>query len=719
VNRPSDLDRTYLKALLSRLDARLARLVLLWRQSGQDPGDRFRGLYINDASARSLATRKPGSNWGSGLQLDKADQARLDQDESRSEKLIRQIKKDANRQQATLRLLDLRARFGLSEFEWWALIVILAPSLDLRYEQLYSYLQDDVTRKHASVDLCLNLLSADSLERLDDLHFFHSEAPLQRWRLIVPIEDGSQPASSLRQSFVAAPEVVSWILGEITTSGSRQGRRAYIPADAHQFDQPSAIFSQPGIPSARILENIAPFLCLSGRDAHQHDLTARQLAAAVGRDMLQVWLPSGGTRADLLETLTTAARDSRLLDAWLYLQNAESLIDADGYLLGDALEILAEGENVVIFSSRVTYKLNPSFSRSDHPLMNLEFDNLTSAERKDLWLSLLEGFLDDVPDQELTVLSGQFSLTSGQILAASSTAISSALQHGRALQTDDLFRAAQFHSGHHLNELAQKINPRYGWEDLILSDTPLAMLQELVQMVKDRPLVLEGWKLGRKLAASNGISALFSGPPGTGKTLSAQIIASELGIDLYRIDLSTVVSKYVGETEKNLEKIFSEASESNAILFFDEADTIFGKRSEVKDAQDRYANLEVGYLLQRMESYNGLAILATNLKANLDDAFTRRLHFIINFPFPNEADRLRIWQVLVPPELPLAEDVDFALMAKRFKLAGGNIRNILLSAAYYAAENGHKVNMHHLMHGARRELQKMGKLVQESDFVLN
>lgn len=715
----SALDRSYLEALLSRLDARLARLVLLWQQSGQDPGDRFRGLYINDVFARSLTARTPGSHWGSGLQLDKADQTRLDRDESQSDKMIRQIEKDADRQKTILHLQKLRDRFGLSEFEWWAFIVVLAPSLDLRYEQLYSYLQDDVTRKQASVDLCLNLLSADNLERLDDLRFFQPDAPLRRWRLIVPVEESGQPASSLRQAFVAAPEVVSWLLGEVHNIGGRQGRRTYIPAGAHEFEQPAAIFTQPGVPSARILENIAPFLCLSGRDAHQHELTARQMASAVERGMLQIWLPSGGISTDLLETLITAARDSRLLNSWLYLHGAESLIDADGYLLGDAHEVLAAGENVVVFSSRVPLKLNPAFPRSDHPLMNLEFEDLTSSERKDLWLTLMEGFLDDITDQELTVLSGQFTLTSGQILAASSTAISSALQHGRALQTDDLFRAAQFHSGHHLNELAQKINPRYGWEDLILSDTPLAMLQELVQMVKDRPLVLEGWKLGRKLAASNGISALFSGPPGTGKTLSAQIIASELGIDLYRIDLSTVVSKYVGETEKNLEKIFSEASESNAILFFDEADTIFGKRSEVKDAQDRYANLEVGYLLQRMESYNGLAILATNLKANLDEAFTRRLHFIINFPFPDEADRLRIWKVLVPPELPLAEDVDFALMAKRFKLAGGNIRNILLSAAYYAAENGNKVNMEHLMHGARRELQKMGKLVQESDFVLN
>jgi SpoVK/Ycf46/Vps4 family AAA+-type ATPase len=230
--------------------------------------------------------------------------------------------------------------------------------------------------------------------------------------------------------------------------------------------------------------------------------------------------------------------------------------------------------------------------------------------------------------------------------------------------------------------------------------------------------VLETWGLGLKLTAGKGISALFTGPPGTGKTLAAQIMANELGIDLYRIDLSTVVSKYIGETEKNLERIFSEAQASNAILFFDEADAIFGKRSEVKDAHDRYANIEVGYLLQRMEAYDGIAILATNLRANLDEAFTRRLQFIIHFPFPEEAYRRQIWEVLTPPDLPGAEGLDYSLMAKRFKLTGGSIRNIIASAAFLAANDGGRVTMAHLMHGTRREFQKMGKLLQEQDFAL-
>lgn len=263
--------------------------------------------------------------------------------------------------------------------------------------------------------------------------------------------------------------------------------------------------------------------------------------------------------------------------------------------------------------------------------------------------------------------------------------------------------------------MARKIKPRYAWDDIILPDDQRRILHEIVETVRGRPVVLEQWGVGRKLASSAAITVLFAGDPGTGKTMAAEVMANELKLDLYKIDLSTVVSKYIGETEKNLEKIFSEAESSNAILFFDEADAIFGKRSEVKDAHDRYANIEVSYLLQRMESYNGVTILATNLRANLDDAFTRRLQFVIDFPFPEPADRLRIWQTLFPPDLPRTDELDFAPLAERFKLAGGNIRNVIVSAAYQAAANGGSVTMKHLLHGVRREMQKMGRLVSEGE----
>jgi SpoVK/Ycf46/Vps4 family AAA+-type ATPase len=312
-------------------------------------------------------------------------------------------------------------------------------------------------------------------------------------------------------------------------------------------------------------------------------------------------------------------------------------------------------------------------------------------------------------------LAGQFQLTTGQIRDAVASARDMAAQCGQPLDREHLYAAARAHSNPRLSSLARKIVPRYTWQDIVLPDDQLALLREIVATVRGRPQVLDEWGVGVKLVSSRGVTALFSGPPGTGKTMAAEIIAGELGLDLYKIDLSTVVSKYIGETEKNLERIFAEAECSNAILFFDEADALFGKRSEVRDSHDRYANIEISYLLQRMEAYDGVTVLATNLRANLDEAFTRRLQFSVDLPFPEAEDRLRIWQTLLPADVPRDPGLDFHMLAQRFRLAGGNIRNILVSAAYLAASDGQRVTMAHLLHGTRRELQKMGRLVGQED----
>ena len=229
-------------------------------------------------------------------------------------------------------------------------------------------------------------------------------------------------------------------------------------------------------------------------------------------------------------------------------------------------------------------------------------------------------------------------------------------------------------------------------------------------------MVYQEWGFDQKLSLGKGLNALFAGPSGTGKTMSAEIMAGELGLDLYKIDLSTVVSKYIGETEKNLARIFEEAETSNAILFFDEADALFGRRSEVRDSHDRYANIEIGYLLQKMEEYQGAVILATNFRKNMDDAFVRRMHFTVEFPFPGEYDRRRIWEQVWPQGTPRSPDLNLEFMARRFEMAGGNIRNIALSAAFLAAADGRVITMPHLIRATRREYQKMGKVVTEGEF---
>jgi len=265
-----------------------------------------------------------------------------------------------------------------------------------------------------------------------------------------------------------------------------------------------------------------------------------------------------------------------------------------------------------------------------------------------------------------------------------------------------------------LAALARKLAFPYGWDDLVLPTDQRGQLEEICARVRSRQLVYDAWGFGRKLGHGRGLHVLFAGPPGTGKTMAAAVIANELRLELYRIDLAQVVSKYIGETEKNLERVFAAAEQSDVILFFDEADALFGKRSDVKDAHDRYANIEISYLLQRMEEYDGLAILATNLRQHLDEAFLRRLQASVEFPFPDEVHRRRIWATLFPPEAPLGPDVDFDLLARELKLAGGNLKNIALAAAFYAAAEGSSITLAHIARAAWREHQKLGRSWEEA-----
>ena len=714
----ADFQQEYLEAVLAWLNVRLETEVRRWQLAGQNPADRLRGLYVSDEEALTLAQRSVGTRWSTGVELPGEEEQALEDAQAAALEKISALETQAENAGESLRLAALRPIFKLSQVEWWALIICLAPALDLRYERIYSYLQDDVTRVTASVNLILNLLLPEGLARLNALNCFEQSAPLLTNRLLEPVEETGKPFNRLRQAFQVSPGVNAWVLGNYSAAAALGSWAEIFPFIEHDEQDENGTGFGENMPAVDVLEAVRPLVSMQGGDVLQRQMAARQTANTLRRPLLQVHLAQGEAPDAALQKLHLVARDASMLNALLYIENSEVLVDGDGCLLAPAFEALRLTDDCVLLGGRRAFKLNADMPGNDFALMQVPFAELTATDRAGLWSALLEGVSDDLPQKEIEILAGQFALSSGQVVTAASAAMSRALQDRRPLRVSDLFDAARFHSEHHLDELAHKIEPRYSWEDLVVPETSSAMLRELVSMVRLRPMVLETWGLGRKLTAGAGISALFSGPPGTGKTLAAQIMANQLGIDLYRIDLSTVVSKYVGETEKNLERIFTEASASNAILFFDEADAIFGKRSEVKDAHDRYANIEVGYLLQRMESYNGVAILATNLRANLDEAFTRRLQFIINFPFPDEAYRQRIWEVLLPPDLPVSADLDLKVMAKRFKLAGGSIRNIIFSAAFLAAADGGVVNMTHLLHGAKREIQKMGKLLQETDFVL-
>ncbi len=320
---------------------------------------------------------------------------------------------------------------------------------------------------------------------------------------------------------------------------------------------------------------------------------------------------------------------------------------------------------------------------------------------------------------DLATLANQFQFTPGQIHDAIRQAtylhLLAADGHARHVSAT-FYRAARDQCNLRLGEVARKIVPTYGWQDIILAPDRLAQLREICDQVCFRERVFEDWGFAGKLPRGRGLNALFIGPSGTGKTMAAEIIAGELQMDLYRIDLSCIVSKYIGETEKNLSQVFAEAEQSNAILFFDEADALFGKRTEVKDSHDRYANIEINYLMQRIEDYDGVVILATNLRTHIDEAFTRRLRFCIEFPFPDEHSRERIWHASFPKTAPRAEDLDIPFLARQFKLAGGHIRNAVLSAAFLAAREARAIRMAHAILGIKREYQKLGRICTKSEF---
>jgi SpoVK/Ycf46/Vps4 family AAA+-type ATPase len=280
----------------------------------------------------------------------------------------------------------------------------------------------------------------------------------------------------------------------------------------------------------------------------------------------------------------------------------------------------------------------------------------------------------------------------------------------------DILKACQSTSSQTLRQFATLLTTHYQWSDLVLPADHQQQLQEVASYLRHHEALCGDWGFGKKHALSRGVNLLFSGPSGTGKTMAAGILARDLGLELYRIDLSTVVSKYIGETEKHLSRIFDAAELGNAMLFFDEADALFGKRSEVKEAHDRYANIEVNYLLQKLEEHNGVVILASNLSKHLDDAFQRRLQFTVIFPIPEHAERVAIWRQVFPEEAPLAHDIDFDFLARRFKLTGGSIKNIALTAAFFARAEGSMIGMPHIIIAVKREFQKMGRLCQKSDF---
>jgi ATP-dependent 26S proteasome regulatory subunit len=705
----AELDLRYLQVELARMDILIQRELHRWQLAGQNPQDAFRGLYISDSDANALIRRPLGTSWGQTISLAPEENQAFEAALERANFQIQELSELAHNEGKTPRLEQLAADFKLDRFDLDVLLICLAGSFDLRYERIYGYLQDDVTRKRPTVNLVLDLLCDPGPCRLPKLSHFAPDAPLFRNNLL---EWGNEPGNSkppvLSQTLVVDESITSWLTGRYQPYADLD--KLVSLCQPHKAETDGLLLDMDIQQFGASLKK-QPIIVLYGPDQVSQEAAARYIAMQSGSPLLITsWASASESPHSLAWILHLVLRDARLIGA-IPLFLGWEVGTGDKGLTCNSLAELVSHPGTIILSGQSNWQVKGI--ERQRSIVSIEFPIPTYSQRRKLW----EHFLGESGNGlDTSEVSGQFLLTVSQIRDAAAMAKDVAGQRGQPVQMEDLLAAAREHSSSHLASLARKITPRYCWKDIVLPDDQVALLREVVDTIRGRPLVLDDWGVGQKLASSRGITVLFAGPPGTGKTMAAEVIAGELGLDLYKIDLSTIVSKYIGETEKNLEHIFNEAESSNAILFFDEADALFGKRSEVRDSHDRYANIEISYLLQRMEAYDGVTILATNLRSNLDEAFTRRLQFAVDFPFPDEENRLRIWTSLFPVDVPRGPAIDFPYLARRYKLTGGSIRNIIVNAAYRAASNGGQVMMEHLLHGTRRELQKMGRLVAEEEF---
>ncbi len=700
---------------LQHLDRQLERAVAAAQvaygpEAATDP---YRGLHIDPEEVERLLAREPGTP---AFQVDGETL------ESSPPDLV--IREDSQ-------LAWLQRSFGLSLFDLDLILIALAPELDRRYERLYAYLQDDVRCRRPSVELALNLLCTSAAAKLVRRAHFSPEAPLIRHGLLHLIPDPNQVEPPLLSHYLKLDEqVVRLLLGQEGLD-SRLASFCRLIEPAVDWDElPLSDGIKQALPTlvAGAWEARQPLrLYFCGPSGAGKRRAAEALAGEVGVPLLVADLVRAlEVKGDFEQILKLLFREAWFQDAILYLEGWDALRCPERSLsYRSLLEGLAEATGAIVLAGVQPWVPDEAGPKG---VITVSFPIPDFAQRQVCWQENLAAAGMALDGYDLDALANRFRLTPDQIADAVATACNHSLWRAAGLSPNEqqslariqptineLFATARDQSGHDLTALARKIEPKYVWEDIVLPPDPLAQLREICNQAKYRHLVYDEWGFDRKLSIGKGLNVLFSGPPGTGKTMAAEVIANELQLDLYKIDLSQVVSKYIGETEKNLDRIFTAAENANGILFFDEADALFGKRSEVRDAHDRYANIEIGYLLQKMEEYEGVAILATNLRQNLDEAFVRRLAFMVHFPSPDEAHRRQIWAGIWPPQAPLAADVDLDRLARQFKLSGGNIKNIAVAAAFLAAGTGESVGMNHLLQATRREYQKLGKVLSEAE----
>ncbi|MBC7812088.1 MAG: ATP-binding protein [Burkholderiales bacterium] len=679
---------SHLQISLARIDELIRAAVARAQAAGHDPTDALRGLVIGDDEIQGHLNRSPMSGlWADdnqySLSLTEAD--------------------------TDLPFLQLTRAFDLSLVDSYILLLSLAPELDRRYERLYAFLQDDVSQRRPTVNLLMNILGTDTVERFAVWERLGPNSPLRTHHLIECSADAGRSDAVFLANYIKVDNrVVSYLLGDLQTDARLKNAVEINPVMVGLASTERLLTALAPLDGEH-----APIVYLHGVEGAGQQEAAAAFCAQFQLPLMRVDMAALAALEMPIEQLwSLTLREARLLNTGILIDKWESCLDERGEALLLFWNALLEYPGPVFLCGKIDWEpLNPQRSRR---LIRLSFELPPYPERRQAWEQALCAQQVEMSPKHIDELAHRFRFSYSHIVRAVNTAIDLAHSRGEAVTSADLFTSAQSHSSLQLGRLARRVLPRYDWEDLILPPDQFSQLYEMAARAEHQHKVHVEWGFGKKVAPVPGVSALFAGESGTGKTLAAEVIAKNLGLILYKVDLSSVVSKYIGETEKNLGSIFEEAQASNAILFFDEADALFGKRSEVKDARDRYANIEVAYLLQLIENYDGVAVLATNLRQNLDEAFTRRLDFLIDFPFPDSEYRKHIWTAHFPPQAPLGPDVDLGDVANRYRLAGGNIRNAALASAYLAAADGGVITMAHIRNAVRREHQKMGRLLDDS-----
>ncbi|PAM98695.1 AAA family ATPase [Streptomyces sp. Alain-F2R5] len=671
-------------ALLARLAVLRERVTaLVERRAAGDPtaDDPLRGLYLSEEAVRHLLRTWPPTATGDdvpGEDPGPGTGPATDQDRQTTDDRTGDDRTGDGR--TADRLASLAARAGLTELDVAVLLAALAPDVDRTFEPLYGYLNDDVSRRRPTVGLALDLCAVPAHAAAARARL-HASAPLRALGLL-EVEEPERPF--LTRSLSVPDRLIGHLLGDDTPDAALLGRLhpmpEPLPADAAAEDFAHRL-------ATRLLAGPHTVHLREQREGDGLAAIASALRLA-GLDALHC--PEPGDHVP--ELLREARLGGRVIVVPRLPEQPGPLVRA----------LTAASDVTVLLTDPRPY--DPHWSPDD-PLI-LEAPSRRAGGTA-AWRAAL-GTDADAFDLAATV--APYRLGGDRVRRAAEAARALAAFDGGPVTADHVRLAARRQSASGLESHARRIRPAVDWNNLVLPDKPLTQLRELALRARHRDRVLGDWRLSAGGGRGRGVLGLFAGESGTGKTLSAEVVAADLGLDLYVVQLSSIVDKYVGETEKNLERIFTEADRTDAVLLFDEADAVFGKRSEVKDSHDRYANMESAYLLQRLESFDGIALLTTNLRANIDEAFTRRLDLVVDFPFPDPGQRLALWRHGLT-HVPSADGIDPEPLARDFELAGGSIRSAVVTAAYLAAGRGGTVTADDLLEGARREYRKAGRLV--------